>query len=110
MRFFTGFVVKWGSLRELGQSLERLKSILVSTFESVPSISRLEITSGPSIGAAFEINHDVGSVPVDFLQSGYANGVVWATAQDRAQWTSKRLTLRASVASTRFNLYLIKES
>lgn len=55
-------------------------------------------TDATAANGAFAVPHDFGEVPQDFDYSAYGNVIVWATRDQRAQWSDTLLVLTGNAA------------
>ena len=92
------------SLDDLERSISAIEDVIGKAVHGVT----WDVYAGPTMNASWEITHELGVVPENFFYSSYSSALLYATEGDRALWTDKKIVLKATAASARFTLTLVR--
>jgi hypothetical protein len=94
-----------------GNSAEEINAALAQISRELARRPLSVYTSAYSAAVAgdpFTVTHTLGYVPDSALSDVTDEMIVWATAADRAVWTSTQIVLRANVTNTLVKVKLEK--
>lgn len=87
--------------RSMAALLTRSFGIIADAFRSRPASCYVEVTANTTANAPFVVRHTLGAVPRFASAMSASNGYIYATADDKAEWTREQIKIRHNVAGDR---------
>lgn len=84
-----------------GLGIHELAAVIERKLRHVPLSEFVDVTTNDAADTPFIVPHKLGVVPKMAVSMSAADGQIYVTAADRAEWTDSQIKVRHPVAKTK---------